>query len=119
VVLARPLNSGVRRPIMRRRICWTAPLLFAGVLSAMAQQPSHPPVAGFVPTAAVATTIAVAVWGPIYGAKLIADEKPYVAVLKHNIWYVRGSLPAGALGGVAEARISKVDGRILSVTHGQ
>jgi NTF2 fold immunity protein len=74
---------------------------------------------GFVPTKEVAVRIAVAVWEPIYGAERIASQKPYVARLTNGIWIVQGSLSAGALGGVAEAHISKEDGRIISVIHGQ
>ena len=83
------------------------------------REPDHPPRAGYVPTADAATAIAVAVWIPRYGAKTIAREKPYVAELKDGVWIVHGSLPPGAIGGVAEARISAADGRILGVTHGQ
>ena len=104
---------------MRTCCRWAAPLVLAVALSARAQEPSHARVAGYVPTADVAIAIAVAVWGPIYGARTIAREEPYVAILQNGIWTVRGSLPRGAIGGVAEARISAVDGRILGVTHGQ
>ena len=75
---------------------------------------------GFVPTKEVAIKIAVAVWEPIYGAEHIAAEKPYRARLAKGVWVVEGSMPQGpVMGGVAEARISKDDGRILSVSHGQ
>ncbi len=60
------------------------------------------PVAAFVPTADVAIAIAVAVWGPIYGADQIAQEKPYHAVLKDGVWFISSSLPRGHIGGVAE-----------------
>ncbi len=74
---------------------------------------------GFVPTEEVAVKIAVAVWGPIYGAEKIAEEKPYRATLADGVWTVEGSLPKGVKGGVALARISKKDGRILRVIHGK
>jgi hypothetical protein len=74
---------------------------------------------GFVPTKEVAIKIAVAVWEPIFGADPIAAEKPYEARLSNGVWFVEGSLPPGSVGGVAEARISKEDGRILGVIHGQ
>jgi NTF2 fold immunity protein len=79
----------------------------------------YKPQAGFVPTADVAIAIAVAVWTPIYGAKQIAAEKPYHAELLRGTWHVSGSLPPGFFGGVAEADISKEDGRVLGVTHGK
>jgi hypothetical protein len=56
---------------------------------------------------------------PIYGRDEIEKEKPYKTVLRDGIWYVSGSLPAGYVGGVAEAEIAKDDGRILRVSHGK
>ena len=80
---------------------------------------SYRPEAGYVPDAETAIAIAVAVWTPIYGREQIESEKPYKAVLIGGMWHVSGSLPAGYLGGVAEAEIAKDDGRILRVIHGQ
>jgi hypothetical protein len=80
---------------------------------------------GFVPDKTTAISIAVAVWTPIYGKESIKSEKPYKAELKGDVWRVKGSLKKhwynyGMLkGGVAEAEISKLDGRILSVNHGK
>lgn len=74
---------------------------------------------GFVPSKEVAIKIAVAVWEPIYGAEKIAGEKPYRATLADGVWTVEGSLPTGRKGGVALARISKKNGRILHVIHGK
>jgi hypothetical protein len=79
---------------------------------------------GFVPDAATAIKIAVAVWTPIYGAEHIASEKPYRAKLKNGVWRVEGSLPAPpaggfVTGGVAVAKISKKDAFIIEVSHGQ
>jgi hypothetical protein len=72
-----------------------------------------------VPDAATAIKIAVAVWGPIYGSAHIAEEKPYHATLKDGVWTVEGSLPQPMPGGVALAKISEKDGRVLQVIHGQ
>ena len=97
-------------------------LAAAGVVVAAvaAETGAFKPKDGFVPTKEVAIKIAVAVWEPIYGAEHIAAEKPYQARLANGVWIVEGSLPQGPIaGGVAEARISKDDGRILSVSHGQ
>jgi hypothetical protein len=82
------------------------------------------PEEGFVPNEDVAIKIAVAVWEPIYGADHIATEKPYRATLDKGVWSIRGSLPKAkkggtVKGGVAEAKISKADGRILQVCHGK
>ena len=81
---------------------------------------SYIPPKGFVPDAATASRIAEAVWIPIYGEKHIAAEKPFKATLRGNVWTVTGrDLPADSAGGVAEAEISKRDGRILRVIHGK
>lgn len=107
--------------LMSRRL-----LILAGMAAALACQtafaaePTYKPPQGFVPNENVAIAIAVAIWGPIYGADQIAQEKPYHAKLVNGVWWVSGSLPRGwSVGGVAEARIQKVDGRILGVIHGQ
>jgi hypothetical protein len=81
---------------------------------------AYKPAGGYVPDAETAIKIAVAVWEPIYGKEHIAEEQPYHATLSNGIWRVTGHLPTGAmLGGVAEAYISKDDGRVLRVTHGK
>lgn len=81
---------------------------------------SYIPPKGFVPDAATASRIAEAVWIPIYGEKHIAAEKPFKVTLRGNVWTVTGrDLPADSAGGVAEADISKRDGRILRVIHGK
>lgn len=78
------------------------------------------PAEGFVPDAKTAIRIAVAVWSPIYGEKDIQAEKPFQAKLNRGIWTVTGSSPRGfRVGGVAEAEISKKDGRVLMVIHGK
>ena len=80
---------------------------------------SYKPKDGYVPDAQTAIAIAVAAWNPIFGKDQIAKEKPYKARLSKGIWTVEGSLREGAPGGVAAAQISKDDGRILRVVHGQ
>lgn len=99
-------------------------LLFVAFLSANAlAQSSAPhdykPSAGYVPDAATAIRIAVAVWIPIYGEKQIASEAPYRAVLRGGIWIVEGSLPKGYVGGVAVAEISKDDASVRRISHGK
>jgi hypothetical protein len=74
---------------------------------------------GYVPNEEVAIKIAVAVWTPIYGAKKIAQEKPYKAKLKQDIWHVTGSLRDGLKGGAAEMYLCKYNAKILGVTHGK
>jgi NTF2 fold immunity protein len=88
-------------------------------LRAGAQENYKPP-AGYVPDAATAIGIAVAVWLPIYGQKRIDTEKPYIATLKGDVWTVVGTFncKGHCVGGVALAEISKQDGTILRVIHG-
>jgi hypothetical protein len=95
--------------------------MLAGVFMFAAETTKHnfKPKDGYVPDARTAIKIAVAVWEPIYGAEKIADEKPYRARLNKGVWIVEGSLPEGWIGGVALAEISKDDGRIIRVSHGQ
>jgi Na+-translocating ferredoxin:NAD+ oxidoreductase RnfG subunit len=82
-------------------------------------RPNYKPKDGYVPDEETAIIIAVAVWKPIYGKEKIENEKPYKANLKNGVWTVTGSLPKGRKGGVAEAEISKDDGRILRIIHGK
>ena len=88
---------------------------------ALAQEPPHNyrPPDGYVPNAATAIRIAVAVWEPIYGHDTIARETPYVAKLDKDVWVVTGSLPKNRDGGVAVIEIAKQDSRILRVSHGK
>ena len=83
-----------------------------------------PPKNGYVPDAETAIKIAVAVWSPIYGERVIAAEKPYRATLKDGVWTVQGSLdqssdPPQVVGGVAYAEIAQKDGCILVIGHGE
>ncbi len=80
---------------------------------------SYKPKEGFVPNRETAIRVAEAIWIPIYGTDQVNREKPFVATLKNGVWFVRGSLPKGYNGGVAEAEIAKDDGRIIRVVHGQ
>ena len=103
----------------RALIIAIALLLF---IPAAYSQPPHnfKPAQGYVPDAATAIKIAVAVWEPIYGQEKISQQKPYRAVLVNGIWIVEGTLPKQYnLGGVAVAEIAKDDGRILRVSHGK
>ena len=123
-----PADYFVMRRIMRINKCFivASVLLFSCLASSgmsFAQEPSrhnYKPPAGYVPNEETAIKIAVAVWTPIYGKDVIDEEKPYKAVLKDGVWYVSGSLPIKyTKGGVAEAEISRDDGRIIRVTHGK
>jgi hypothetical protein len=89
------------------------------VADAQSREHTYRPPLGYVPDAATAIRIAVAVWEPIYGAKTIASEKPFRAALNKEVWTVTGSLQGNRPGGVAVAEISKRDGKILRVSHGK
>ena len=105
---------------MRVAICLLATVLISGLRNQDPTVKSYAPPNGFVPDSGTAVRVAVAVWIPIYGASQIRSEQPYVATLKDGVWTVTGTLPRQYnLGGVAMARISKRDGRILFVLHGQ
>ena len=114
-------------PIMKVRFSLISFICIAGVCvlwraSALQAEPpkhSYMPPNGYVPDAKTAIRIAVAVWSPIYGEAKIQKEKPFHASLAKGIWTVEGSLPKGSVGGVAEADISKQDGRILRISHGK
>jgi NTF2 fold immunity protein len=95
-------------------------ILLAGILFAEEPKFSFKPAQGYVPDEKTAIAIAVAVWLPIYGEKQIESEKPFHATLKSGVWHVEGSLPKQfSRGGVVEADISKDDGRIVRISHGQ
>jgi hypothetical protein len=83
------------------------------------QKHNYIPKEGYVPNKETAISIAIAVWIPIYGKEQIESEKPYSAKLENGIWFVTGSIPEGWAGGVAEAEISKDDGRIIRISHGR
>ena len=105
---------------MRVAICLVATVLIAGPRNQDSTVKGYVPPNGFVPDSGTAVRVAVAVWIPIYGASQIRSEQPYVATLKDGVWTVTGTLPRQYnLGGVAMARISKRDGRILFVLHGR
>lgn len=105
---------------MNKRTLIIAMALLLFVPAAYSQPPHNfKPAQGYVPDAATAIKIAVAVWEPIYGQAQISQQKPYTAVLVNGIWVVEGTLPKHTLGGVAVAEIAKDDGRILRVSHGQ
>jgi hypothetical protein len=64
-----------------------------------------------VPDSETAKQIAEQAWLPLYGAELIAAQKPLQAEQKFNVWIVNGS----ALEHALFAFILQSDGRVLSV----
>lgn len=73
---------------------------------------------GFVPNESTAVKIGEAAAIAQYGEKPIAEERPFRARLYGDTWIVKGTLhPQGAFGGTAVIKVSKLDGRILFMTH--
>lgn len=81
------------------------------------QSYSFMPESGLVPDKKTAVRIAIAVWENIYGLDTIEQEKPFKATLSDGVWFVRGNLPKGEMGGVLEAQICQRDARIIRVLH--
>jgi len=73
----------------------------------------------YVPDGEAAIKIAEAVLVPIYGKRIIESERPFRAELRDDVWYVRGNLPEGYVGGVAMVALSRIDAHIISVGHGK
>ena len=102
-------------------------ILSVSIVFAAQSEHSYKPKDGYVPDAATSIKIAEAVLMPIYGEKVINEEKPLKAELKDGVWVVEGTLhcPGGnpdasnCVGGVAIIEISKDDGKILKVSHGK
>jgi hypothetical protein len=109
----------MKSPLLATGLCLMATISLAQAGSTPSAVHRFVPDSGFVPDEKTAIRIAVAVWEPIYGEEKIAAEKPYQAKLKNDVWEVTGSLPGLILGGTAIAEISKKDGTILRVSHGQ
>ena len=104
-------------------LCLSAVLLL--VASAKADdQYNYRPEGGYVSRRETAIAIGEVILKSIYGKRMIDAEKPLKATLSPDgVWLIEGSgrLIPGILqkGGVAEIWISKSDGRILRVLHGE
>jgi len=82
--------------------------------------------AGPIPNEATALRVAEPELIRIYGASVIASERPLTAGLSGEMWIVGGTLHCSdgkggtttvCLGGVATAHLSKSDGRVLEIFH--
>lgn len=78
---------------------------------------AYVPPSGFVPTQEVAIKIAEAVLFNIYGQEQIEAQRPYKVSQVEGNWVIEGTISPKSLGGTFTAKISKVDGRIVLVTH--
>lgn|SRR5436190_1498390 len=81
----------------------------------------YDPREGYVPDQNTAIAVTEAISVPFYGRELVEAERPYKAVLNGDVWTVKGTLPRGdqIVGGTLTVQISKKDGRIVAMTHGQ
>jgi NTF2 fold immunity protein len=80
---------------------------------------SFKPEKGLVPDDKTAIKVAEAVLQPIYGEQKIISERPFNVHLSSGIWTVVGTMHSASFGGVAIVKISRSDGRVLFVGHGQ
>ena len=55
----------------------------------------------------------------LYGIKTIRDEMPYYIYKYKNKWFVKGTLPDEALGGVFKILINADTSKIESIIHGE
>ena len=106
---------------MMRRGLWIALVCFTVLCasSSFAKDETFKPKDGFIPDEKTAIRVAEAVLGPIYGEEKIISERPFTAKLNKEVWTVTGHLAEGWCGGVAEIKVSKRTGEIISVTHGK
>ena len=104
--------SGAQEPQKQRMDEWQA--LEMSLKGAKSIHPKN----GFVPDEATAIKIADAAAVAQYGESIISKERPFRTRLYGDTWIVKGTLhPPGALGGTAVIKVSKIDGRILFMTH--
>ena len=79
--------------------------------------PKHNPVlpkGGVVGDGETAKRIAEALWLPMYGAEVIAEQQPLSVELRFNVWMVTGAADLDTLF----AFILREDGRVLSIGKG-
>ena len=75
---------------------------------------------GIIPNAKAAVDLAKIILNYHYGEEDINEEKPLdVELVNNRVWYISGSLPEDAVGGVAEILIQKSDGKVLGMIHGK
>jgi hypothetical protein len=96
------------------------------LLLTAAEAQSYAPKDGFVPDSMTAVKIAEAVLTPVYGKEKTESERPFKAKVENGFWTVNGTLhcsdgkggvTTSCVGGTAEVKLSKTDGRILRMIH--
>jgi len=76
------------------------------------------PYGDVVPDRRTAIQIAEAVMSPVYGRRYVIAQRPQIAELRDDVWYVHGYMPPNSAGGTIEAYIDKHTGRVLAITDG-
>ena len=89
--------------------------------AAFSQREKHPEP---VPDSESAIKIGEAALMKVYGKSKVKSERPFSAELKDDVWTVSGTLHCKddkrtCEGGVAMATISRIDGRVISMSHGK
>jgi hypothetical protein len=74
-----------------------------------------------VPNKETAIKVAEAIAVPIYGRKIIDDQRPLVATYSKGVWTVEGTFHGLGLrlGGVMLMQIQAKDCKVLRITHGE
>jgi hypothetical protein len=102
-----------------RTACIFATLVLANTLAIAQNIPAlfdRP--GGLVPNQRTAIAIAEAVLFPIYGEKVIHDQRPYVVKHIDGKWIIDGTLPRGLVGGTFHIVIRQRDARVIEISHG-
>jgi|ERR1700720_2443000 hypothetical protein len=81
---------------------------------------SYRPKVGVVQNKKTAVSIAEAILIPIYGDKQVQSQKAFRVTLRDNIWLIEGALPdPPEPRGNFVLRLSKINGKVLFITHSQ
>ncbi len=75
---------------------------------------------GPVNSASEAKKMAEREWFKLYGVWKTIKERPYKVSYdpENEVWFVRGTLPDGMVGGTASILIRREDGKVLALWHG-
>ena len=96
------------------------------ILLAASSAQSYTPKDGFVPDSITVVKVAEAVLIPVYGKEKIESERPFKATLENGVWTIdgtlhcsdgNGSVTTNCVGGTAQVKLSKADGRVLRMIH--
>ena len=73
--------------------------------------------AGVIATPEQAMAVAERVWKKAYGEGVIDRERPFLVARGERCWFVEGTIPRGACGGVAHVVLGADDGRVVEIYH--